>query len=111
MKNFIALFREPDGRSIEHTTEEITTHQQDWKTWLETWKNTGNLVGGSSLTLEGNIILGKNRQVTQDIHRVGKEIVGGYLLIKADSLAEATTIISSCPIFDFDGYAEVREHK
>jgi predicted ester cyclase len=35
--------------------------------------------------------------------------VGGYLLINAHSLDEATSLMQSCPIFEFGGYAEIRE--
>ena len=48
-------------------------------------------------------------QVSEGIHRVGTEIVGGFLLLKAESLDEAVGIAESCPIYEFDGYAEVRE--
>ena len=67
------------------------------------------LAGGKALTLQGNVIKGKNPQVTEGPHTVGTEIVGGYLIINADSLEEATILMKSCPIFEFDGYAEVRE--
>jgi len=35
--------------------------------------------------------------------------VGGYLLINARDLDEATSLMQSCPIFEFGGYAEIRE--
>ena len=34
MKNFIVLFREPDGRTAPHTEEDITRHRENWKHWL-----------------------------------------------------------------------------
>jgi len=35
--------------------------------------------------------------------------VGGYLLINAVNLEEATALIQDCPIFEFNGRAEVKE--
>ena len=35
--------------------------------------------------------------------------IGGYLLINARDLDEATSLMQSCPIFEFGGYAEIRE--
>ncbi|MBK1895630.1 YciI family protein [Chryseobacterium paridis] len=111
MKDYIILFREPDGRMDEHEYEDVRVHQQHWSEWLERLKAEGRLVGGSSLTLEGRLITGDGTIITNATHKVGMEIVGGFLLLKANNLDEATEIVSSCPIFEFDGYAEVREFK
>ena len=107
--DFIVLFREPDGRKAnDHTEEEMREHQKNWAAWFTKWKNAGNLVGGNSLSLEGTLIKGDGSQVIHQIHRVGTEIVGGFLLLKADNLELATEIAASCPIYEFQGYAEVR---
>lgn len=60
------------------------------------------------MTLSGALI-DTNGEMTADIHRVGTEIIGGFLLIKADTLEDATEMMKSCPIFEFGGYAEIRE--
>ncbi len=111
MKNFIVLLREPDGRRDAHQENEIKTHQLNWKNWLTKYQQEGKLVGGSSLTLKGNLIKGNDAKVTKGLHEVGTEIVGGFLLLKAEDLNEATAIAQTCPIYEFDGYAEVREFK
>ena len=108
MKNYIVLFREPDGRAIEHGADEVARHRQNWKEWMEVWGAKGNLAGGSGLSLKGKVIRGQGK-VSEGIHCVGTEIVGGFLLLKAESLEEAVEIAESCPIYEFDGYAEVRE--
>lgn len=108
MKNYIVLFREPDGRTMPHSEADITRHRENWAAWFGKWGAKGNLAGGSGLSLEGKIIKGEG-QVSVGIHRVGTEIVGGFLLLKAGSLEEAVGIAETCPIYEFDGYAEVRE--
>ena len=108
MKDYIALFREPDGREEPHSPEEISRHRVNWSNWFADWNEKGRISGGSGLTLQGRILFG-NEDVVEEIHRNGKEIVGGFLLLKAESLDEATLILQACPIFEFGGYAEVRE--
>ncbi len=49
MKNFIVLFREPDGRTQKQTKDDIESHQLNWKSWLEKWGNEGKQTGGTSL--------------------------------------------------------------
>jgi len=109
MKNFIVLFREPDGRIEKHSEEDIARHQANWKAWFSKWSATGNLAGGSGLTMNGKQVKGKDQQIVNGIHYSGTEIVGGFLLLKAENLDEAVSIAASCPIYEFDGYAEVRE--
>jgi len=105
MKNYLVLFREPDGRMQPHSEADIARHQQNWKIWMNRW--AVHLAGGSGLTLNGKLI--KEGKVSEGVHKVGTEIVGGFLLLKAESLEEAVGIAETCPIYEFDGYAEVRE--
>jgi hypothetical protein len=109
MKNYIILFREPDGRMNEHSQEELSNHREHWAQWLSKWQGEGRLSGGNSLTLEGRLITGDGSTIVKTIHRVGTEIIGGFLLLKAQDLDEAAAIASSCPIYEAKGYAEVRE--
>ncbi len=110
MKNFLVLFREPEGRNDVRTDVEITNHQQAWQQWMEKYMAEGKIAGGNSLTLQGKIIKGPDGHISDSIHYVGTEIVGGFLLLKAGSLDEAAHIVSSCPVYQFGGYAEVREY-
>lgn len=109
MKRFIVIFREPDGRAEEHSPEFGQLHRQHWNEWFAKWSNTGKLTGGNSLTLEGRLITGDGSIVQETLHRVGTEIVGGFLLLNAENLDEAAQIAASCPIYEADGYTEVRE--
>jgi hypothetical protein len=109
MKQFIILVREPDGRADDHTEEEIKAHRAHWNKWFEKYSKTGNFSGGSALSLNGKVIKGPEATVINDIHKVGTEIVGGYLLIEADDLDKAVEIAREIPVFEFDGYLEVRE--
>lgn len=109
MKNYIILFRESDGRMDEHSQDELKNHRENWAQWLNKWRVEGRLTGGNSLTLEGRLITGDGSAISKTPHKVGTEIIGGFLLLKAQDLDEAAEIASSCPIFEAKGYAEVRE--
>src|SRR5882672_4053538 len=110
MKEFLVLFREEDGRTGEHSATDTQQHQLSWRKWLETASSKGALAGGQALTLRGNVIRNFGKDISEGPYvPKGREIVGGYLLIKADSLEAATELITSCPVFEFDGFAEVRE--
>ena len=108
MKNYLVLFREPDGRTETHPEEDIAKHRDHWRNWFAEYSAKGNIAGGSGLTLEGWMI-SIDGKMNKGIHHVGQEIVGGFLLLKAGNLDEAAGIAKSCPIYEFGGYAEVRE--
>ena len=108
MKDFLILFREPDGRMDVHSDEDNRAHQQKVKEWMEPLIASGNLNGGRGLTLNGRVIDTKG-EVRNDIYKVGREIVGGYMLLKSNDLNQATEIMKSCPVLDRGGFAEIRE--
>ena len=80
-----------------------------WKTWMEGLGKQGKFIAGHPLAKEGSVIRGGKKVVTDGPFVEGKEIVGGYLMIKADDFPEAVAIAKNCPIFDYDGIVEVRE--
>ena len=104
----MVIFREPDGRTDVHSAEDNVQHQSKVTGWMESLAKNGNISGGRALTLTGTVVEAKGR-VREDIYKVGKEIVGGYLLLKSDDLRQATELIKSCPILERGGFAEVRE--
>ena len=111
MEQFIVILREPDGRADEHAEQDMIEHREKWNNWFVKYAKAGNLVGGNALSLYGKMIKGPDAEVIDDIHKVGTKIVGGYLLIQANSLDEAVEITRELPIYEFYGYAEVRPFK
>lgn len=109
MKEFIVLVREPDGRADQHTAEELKLHREKWNNWFTKYIKSGHFQGGSALSLNGKMIKGVDTHIINDIHKIGSEIVGGYLLLKAEDLNEAVKIAREIPVFEFEGYLEVRE--
>lgn len=105
---FLVLFREPNGRAEAHDPVFAQQHQQHWQDWFAKYDQLGKLAGGQALTLEGQVLHRAEEPAQPGPHRVGTEIVGGYLLLKATDLEEATSIIRECPIFEAGGYAEIR---
>jgi hypothetical protein len=80
------------------------------KDWVEKLTRKEIYNGGERLTRnEAAVIKGSTRQITDGPYTESKEIVGGYISIKADSLQQAIEIAKDCPIFNFDGVVEVRE--
>jgi hypothetical protein len=111
MKEFLFLFRGGDaGRlAAQQSPEQWQQHMMKWKEWMESLTKQGKMTGGQPLNKEGIVLTGKNKKVTDGPFMEGKEIIGGYLAVKAKDLNEATEIAKGCPIFEHDGIVEVRE--
>ena len=109
MTKYIILVREPDGRADQPPEEQQATHRANWNRWFDKYGKSGNFLGGSALSLTGKMIKGPNAEVVDEIHKAGTEIVGGYLLITAEDLDAAVAIARAIPVFEVDGYLEVRE--
>ena len=57
----------------------------------------------------GKLVTGNARTVTDGPFAETKDVVGGYTLVQAADLAQATSLAAGCPIFELaDGTVEVR---
>ena len=112
MKDYLLLFRGGDGAELQKSPEAWQAHMQKWMQWMGGLQQQGKLTGGQPLDTTGKQISGTKKLVTDGPFIEGKEFVGGYLMIKAGNLDEATELSKDCPILEFDnGHVEVREIK
>ena len=110
MEDFLFIYRmDYAGSQSPATPQEFETMMGKWQDWLGGIAAKNQLVaGGSRLKPEGSVVKPKN-MVTDGPYIEMKEAVGGYSIIKAASLKEATEIAKGCPIFLRGGNVEVRE--
>ena len=111
MKEFLFLFRGGDAGRLneQQSPEQWQEHMMKWKVWMESLAKQGTMTGGQPLSKEGKVLTGSSKKWTDGPFVEGKEIIGGYLIVKAKDLNEATEIAKDCPIFLHDGIVEVRE--
>jgi hypothetical protein len=108
MKDFLFLFR--GGLDFKTATpEQIQQAMERWKIWMDDLIAQGKMNGGSRLMPTGATISGTEKNVTDGPFTEGKEIVGGYVSVKAADQNEAMEIAKTCPIFFYNGRVEVRE--
>jgi hypothetical protein len=90
--------------------EEMQALTKKWMDWV------GNIAAQNKLTERGNRLVnnqGKvlkgNNLVTDGPYVEIKESIGGYSIVKANSLDEAIELAKGCPILNLGGNVEVRE--
>ncbi len=109
MSNFLYLFRGGDARRVEQSPEEMQDHMQKWGAWMGGLKEKGQLIDGLPLAKDGKVVEKAGAVITDGPFAEGTEIVGGYLIVTADTLEAAVEISKGCPIFEHEGTVEVRE--
>jgi hypothetical protein len=109
MKDFMFIFRGPSAEDLNWTPEQHQTAMQKWFNWIGDLSAKGRYVGGDPLVRAGKMVQGKKPVVTDGPFAEGKELLGGYIIVKAESMEEATQIAFGFPDFDVEGSVEVRE--
>jgi hypothetical protein len=109
MKEYMYLFRGGDARRAQQSPEEMQAHMQKWGVWMKELADSGNLVSGLPLNNDGKVVQQFGKVITDGPFTEGKEIVGGYLIVKAKDLDHAVELSKKCPIFEHEGTTEVRE--
>jgi hypothetical protein len=108
MKDFLFIYRNEPANN-QPSPEEMQENMNRWINWLGGLGAQGKLVDrGSSLHPTGKVVK-QNSIVTDGPYTEIKETLGGYSIVKAESLEEAAKLAEGCPIFNGGGNVEVRE--
>ena len=97
------------GESQNFSPEEMQKHMQKWFSWIDKLKAKNIYIDGQPLIPSGKTVKGTKPVVTDGPFAESKEIVGGFFLIKANSIEEAAELAKDCPDLPFKGSVEVRE--
>jgi hypothetical protein len=108
MANFLFVYRGGNDAHAKMTPEEIQQNMQKWGTWIREALQQGWMVDpGDALTPEGRIVNSK-KVVTDGPFVESKECIGGYSIVKADSIDAAAELAKGCPALLTGGRVEVR---
>jgi hypothetical protein len=110
MKEFMMIFRSEINESFGPSPEQMQQMQLDVQKWLDWFGGIaaqGRIVNANRLSFEGKTLKPNNIIVDGPYAEV-KEIIGGYVVVKAADLDEAMKLAQGCPILNHGGHVEVR---
>ncbi len=108
MKEFALLFRQPSYDYSKTSPKEMEALKQKWQDWVEGIIAQGKLVSrGPRLATEGKV-LKAGGVITDGPFVEIRETLGSLIVVKAESLEEATTLAHGCPALDANGSVEIR---
>lgn len=111
MSDFMFLFRagEADRREAMGTPERAQRSLQTWLAWIRDLEAKGHLKEpGQPLNPEGKVVRGKKRMVTDGPYIEAKELVLGFIIVRARDLEQAVELSTGCPMLEGEGSVEVR---
>jgi len=109
MTEFLLVFRR-DAVSNEPapSPEQLQAMMKPWQDWIGSIAAQNKLVSsGNRLAPAGKVVKADN-VVTDGPYVEIKEAIGGYTIVKANSLEEAAELSKNCPILSVGGTVEVR---
>ena len=109
MDEFILIFRHEDGSKIA-SPEQMQIWMKQTMDWIGGIAAKNKFVGGTGLPFADSKVVGHNNVVTDGPFGEIKETIGGYIIVKADSVDEAVEFAKGSPILQGEGNTiEVRK--
>lgn len=107
---YMLLFRNAGEETHGHlSSEQRANLTRQWNAWIEGLASAGKMQHGQPLGLTGRVVSGaKGEKVTDGPFAEAKEVVGGYVVVSAADLDEATEIAKGCPGLPLGLTVEVR---
>ncbi len=110
MKEFLLLFRGGDTERRQLSPEQIEEHLHRWQEWMRRMAEQNQFVAGQPLASEGKVLKGTGKKLTDGPFMEGKEIVGGFVVLRAADMDAAIELARDCPNLEADsGLVEIRE--
>jgi hypothetical protein len=109
MQEFMLIFRHQDGHKVA-SPEQIQVWMKQTMDWIGSIAAKNKYVGGNGLPFDDAKVVGHNNIVTNGPFGDIKETIGGYVIVKADSVEEAVEFAKGSPVLQGEGNTvEVRK--
>ena len=104
------LYTKPD-RWTNVSREEMRRIMLEYRPWREALEARGHFLHGHKLADgTGRVLRGRQKvKVIDGPFSESKEVVGGYIALRASGYDEAIELLLDCPHLRYDGTIEVRE--
>jgi hypothetical protein len=108
MTSYMLLFWAPKPLLVApRSPEQARESGERWRAWEQTLRRAGHSVTGAQLENAGRCVIGADKAIADGPFR-GDHVMGGYFVVSASSLAQATDLAKGCPVLVNGGTVEVR---
>ncbi len=108
MDEYALIMRHQDRSKIA-SPEQMQIWMDQTMEWIKSIASQGKFVGGTGLLFKDAKVVRYGNVVTFGAFGETKETIGGYLIVKAETVDEAVEFAKGCPVLQGDGNSvEVR---
>ena len=110
MKEFLLVFRRDlVSKEVQQSPEQMQAMMKPWQDWMGSLAAQNKLANsGNRLATEGRVVK-PNGLVTNGPFVEIKEGIGGYIIVKTNTIEDAIELAKGCPILMIGGNVEVRQ--
>lgn len=108
MKEFALLFRQPGFNNSNLSADEIDALTKKWADWASVMVAEGRLTNNGARLDQTGKVLKAGGLITDGPFVEVREILGSFVIIKAQNLDDALTVAHGCPVLERGGSVEVR---
>ncbi|MBX2817932.1 MAG: hypothetical protein KTR24_18135 [Saprospiraceae bacterium] len=109
MKEFMMIFIGGDYETAEMSPEEIGRRMQKWNQWVEELQKDNLFLDGRALKNAATQVHNADSLATDGPFVETKELITGYLVVKANDIEHAKSLTHAYPDYDLGGRVEIRE--
>ena len=108
MNEFSLIFRNTQDPDVQFSPEQMQGILTQWRDWMGSIAAQNKLANpGNRLGFEAKV-LKPNDVITDGPFVELKEMISGYIVVKAANIAEAAELAKGCPVLKAGGSVEVR---
>lgn len=105
---YMLLFRGTDWHKG-LSPEQMQQVASQWMAWFKRLTAEGIAIAGNPLEGDGKVVSGKSGRVADGPFAESKETIGGYFLLRVETLDAAVAIAKQCPGLPHGAIVEVRQ--
>ena len=102
MEEYALIMRHEDGRKVA-SPEQIEAWMKQTMDWIGGIAAQNKFIAGNGLPFDDSRVVGHNNIVTNGPFGDIKETLGGYIIVRADSIDEAVEFAKGSPVLQGEG--------
>lgn len=102
MEEFMLIFRHEDGEKVA-SPEQLQIWMKQTMDWIGGIAAQNKFSHGNGLPFDQARVVHSNKMVTNGPFGDVKETIGGYIVVKANSVDEAVEFAKGCPVLQGEG--------
>jgi hypothetical protein len=108
MAEFLYLYRGSERVNAALSPQQMQDYLQRFQSWIMSLTSAGRISSCGPLAGGGRTMVGPKAVISDGPYTESKDLVGGYTVLTAKDLDDATEVARGCPFLSVGGTVEIR---